>query len=166
MTSTSVGGTTPVYEVEINQGGNRKETVKQGDGRVRPRLAPTRNPQRTHVLLVDDGETVSKVQGLSLGDQGFDLVPSLRLSGIGQEVHDDSTLVDSFLDREQALAGDPTVLLSLLPRFTTFSDTDDDLETVITGVQGLTVTLRTVTDHGEGVILEVPGCGSGWRLVH
>jgi hypothetical protein len=98
---------------------------------------------------------VSKVQSLSLGDQRLDLVPSLGLSGITEQVHDDGTLLDGLVDREQGLSGDPTVLLSLFPRFTSFSYSDNDLETVVTSVEGLTVSLRTVSDHGEGIILEV-----------
>lgn len=41
-------------------------------------------------------------------------------------------------------------------RLSTLSDTDDDLDTLVSGVETLAVTLRTVTDHGKGVILEVP----------
>jgi hypothetical protein len=109
----------------------------------------------TSVLLVDDGETVGKVQGLALGDQGSELRPCLGLSGVGKQVHDDGTLVDGLFDTEQGLSGNPTVFLGLLPGFTAFTDTDNDLEAVVSGVEGLTVTLGTVTDHGQGVVLEV-----------
>lgn len=108
----------------------------------------------THVLLVNNRETVGEVEGLSLGDQGSDLGPGRRLGGIGKQVHDDGTLLDSLWDIEQGLSGNPTVLLSLLPRFSTLSDTDNDLDTLVSGVKRLTVTLRSVTDHGEGVVLE------------
>lgn len=109
----------------------------------------------TSVLLVDDGETVGKVQGLALGDQGSELRPCLGLGGVGKQVHNDGTLVDGLFDTEQGLSGNPTVFLGLLPGFTAFTDTDNDLETVVSGVEGLTVTLGTVTDHGQGVVLEV-----------
>jgi hypothetical protein len=97
---------------------------------------------------------VGEVEGLALGDEGSDLGPSLGLGGIGKQVHDDGTPVDSLGDVEQGLSGDPTVLLSLLPGLSTLSDTDNDLDTLVSGVEGLTVTLRTVTDHGKGVVLE------------
>jgi hypothetical protein len=109
---------------------------------------------RTYVLLVDNGETVGEVEGLSLGDQGSDLGPGGRLGGIRKQVHDDGSLLDSLGDIEKSLSGDPTVLLSLLPGFSTLSDTDNDLDTLVSGVEGLTVTLRSVTDHGKGVVLE------------
>lgn len=99
---------------------------------------------------------MSKVQSLVLGDQRLDLVPSLTLGGIAQQVHDDRSSADGLLDGEQGLSLDPTVLLGLFPGFTALSDTDDDLQAVVTGVEGLAVALGTVTDHGEGVILEVP----------
>lgn len=107
------------------------------------------------VLLVDNRETVSKVESLALGDKRSNLVPGLRLSGVGEKVHDDGTLVDGLRDVEESLSGNPTVLLSLLPRLTTLSHTDNDLKAVVTGVEGLTVTLRAIADHGKSVILEV-----------
>lgn len=97
---------------------------------------------------------MGKVEGLSLGDKGSDLGPGGRLSGIRKQVHDDGTLLDSLGDIKEGLSGDPTVLLSLLPGLSTLSDTNNDLDTLVSGVEGLTVTLRSVTDHGKGVILE------------
>ena len=43
----------------------------------------------------------------------------------------------------------------MLPALTVLADTDDDIETVVAGVQALTVALRTVANEGEGVVLEV-----------
>lgn len=100
---------------------------------------------------------MSKVEGLSLGDEGLNVLPGLGLSSVGQEVHDDATPVDSLFDREQGLAWDPSVLNGLSPRLAVLSDTDNDLETIVTGVEGLTVSLGTVTNHGKGVILKVLG---------
>lgn len=123
-----------------------------------------------------------EVEGLALGDEGGELGPGLRLGGVGKEVHDDGTSADGLLDGEEGLSRNPSVLLRLLPaaknrcgttnqslenrqmsverrnvRLSTLSDTDDDLDTLVSSVETLTVTLRTVTDHGKGVILEVPG---------
>lgn len=40
-------------------------------------------------------------------------------------------------------------------RLSTLPDTDDDVDAVVSSVKTLTVTLGTVTDEGEGVVLEV-----------
>jgi hypothetical protein len=109
----------------------------------------------TYVVLVDNRETVGKVEGLALGDQRSNLGPGGRLGGVGKQVHDDGSLLDSLRDIKEGLSGDPSVLLSLLPGLSTLSDTDNDLDTLVSGVEGLTVTLRSVTDHGKGVVLEV-----------
>ena len=49
----------------------------------------------------------------------------------------------------------PSIIHSLLPTLSTFSNTDNDFQSIVTSVQGLTVSLGTVTDHGEGVVFEV-----------
>lgn len=49
----------------------------------------------------------------------------------------------------------PAILLSLLPGLTTLTNTDNNVEAVVAGVQALAVTLGAVTDEGEGVVLEV-----------
>lgn len=99
---------------------------------------------------------MGEVEGLALGDQRSDLGPGLRLGGVGEQVHDDGAPVDGLWDVEEGLSWDPSVLLSLLPGLTALSDTDDDFDTVVSGVEGLAVTLGAVADHGKSVILEVP----------
>lgn len=81
--------------------------------------------------------------------------PRLALCGIGEKVHDDGALADCLVHLEKILAWDPAILYGLLPALTILSDTNNDIETVVTEVKTLTVTLRTVSDQGEGVILEV-----------
>lgn len=56
------------------------------------------------IILVDNGETMREVEGLALGDQGSNLGPRLRLSGIREEVHDNCSSVDSLLDGEEGLS--------------------------------------------------------------
>lgn len=46
-------------------------------------------------------------------------------------------------------------MFGLLPGSTVLSDTNNHIETVVTEVETLTVTLGAVTDEGEGVVLEV-----------
>jgi hypothetical protein len=52
---------------------------------------------------------------LALGELGLDLGPGLRLGGVGEQVHDNGGLANGLVDVEQVLAGNPAVLLSLLP---------------------------------------------------
>lgn len=92
---------------------------------------------------------------LSLGDLGLDVGPGLGLGSIGQEVHDDGTLGDGLVDLEEVLAGDPAILDGVLPGLALLSDSDDDVQAVVTEVKTLTVTLGAVTDQSEGVVLEV-----------
>lgn len=105
-------------------------------------------------VLEDGGETVGEVEGLALGDLGLEGGPGLGLGSIGEQVHDDGTAGDGLVDLEQVLALNPAILKGVLPRLTVLSDTDDDVQAVVTEVETLTVTLRTVADEGEGVVLE------------
>jgi hypothetical protein len=98
---------------------------------------------------------VGEVEGLALGDEGLDLGPGLGLGRVRKEVHDDGTSLDGLGDVEEGLTLDPSVLLGLLPRLSALSHTDDDLEALVSGVERLSVALRSVTDHGERVVLEV-----------
>ena len=52
---------------------------------------------------------------LVLGEEGLDGGPGLGLGSIGQQIHDDGTLLDGLINVEQVLAGHPAILLSLLP---------------------------------------------------
>ena len=56
-----------------------------------------------------------KIAHLLLGEEGLDGGPGLRLGSIGKQVHDDGTLLDGLINVEQVLAGDPAILLGLLP---------------------------------------------------
>lgn len=92
---------------------------------------------------------------LALSEQGLDSGPGLGLGSIGKQVHDDGTLVDGLIDLEEVRAGDPAVLDGILPRLSVLADTNDDVEAVVTEIKALTVTLRSVANEGEGVVLEV-----------
>ena len=92
---------------------------------------------------------------LALGEERLDARPRLALRSVTEPVHDDCALLDGLVDLEQVLAGDPSVLLRLLPAGAVLAHTDDDVQAVVTQVETLAVALRTVTDEGEGVVLEV-----------
>lgn len=92
---------------------------------------------------------------LALDELGLDSGPGLGLSGVGEEVHDNGTTGDGLIDIEQVLAGNPTVLLSILPGLSVLSDTNNDVEAVVTEVKTLAVALRAVANEGQSVVLEV-----------
>ena len=64
------------------------------------------------VILVDDGETVGEVQSLALLDVRGDVVPGLGLGSVREEIHDDGTLLESFVDGEEGLAWDLSACVS------------------------------------------------------
>jgi hypothetical protein len=81
--------------------------------------------------------------------------PRLTLSSVGEQVHDDGTPGNGFVHLEEVGARYPAILNGLLPRLTIFPHTDDDVEAVVAEVQALAVTLRSVSDEGKSVVLEV-----------
>jgi hypothetical protein len=105
--------------------------------------------------LENGGEAVGEVEGLALDKLGLDGGPSLRLSGIGEQVHDDGTAGNGLIDVEEILSGDPAVLLGVLPGLAVLSDTNDDIEAVVAEVQTLAMALRAVANEGQGIVLEV-----------
>jgi hypothetical protein len=92
---------------------------------------------------------------LALGELGLDLRPGLGLGSVGEEVHNNGGLANGLVDIEQVLAGDPAILLGLLPRGTVLPYTDDDVQAVVAHVETLAVALGAIADEGEGVVLEV-----------
>ena len=92
---------------------------------------------------------------LALGQLGFDGWPCLALGSIAEQVHDNRTSFDSFINVKQISVWNPAICFSFLPRSTILSDTDDDIESIVAQIQALSVTLRSVTDQRKGVILEV-----------
>lgn len=92
---------------------------------------------------------------LALNELRLDGGPSLRLGSIGEKVHDDGTTRDGLVNVEQVLASNPAILLSILPGLSVLSDTNDDVEAVVTEVKTLTVALRAVANEGQSVVLEV-----------
>lgn len=92
---------------------------------------------------------------LSLGDLRLDVGPSLGLSSITEQVHDDGALGDGLVDLKQVLAGDPAILDSILPGLALLPHANNDIQAVVTQVEALAVTLGAVADQSEGVVLEV-----------
>lgn len=84
---------------------------------------------------------------LSLGQLGLDGRPSFTLGSITEQVHDDGAFGDGLIDLEQVLAGNPAILYCFLPRGTVLSDTNDDIEAVVTEVETLTVALGAIANQ-------------------
>ena len=83
------------------------------------------------------------------------MCPCFALSSVGEQVHDDGTTGNGLVHLEEVGAWNPAILDSLLPRLSIFPHTDDDVETVVTEVETLAVTLGSVADEGKSVVLEV-----------
>jgi len=92
---------------------------------------------------------------LALGDLGLDVGPSLGLSSVGEEVHDDGRLANSLVNFEEVFASNPAIGLGLLPGLSTFPYTDNDVETIVAEVEALAVALGAVANQGKSVVLEV-----------
>lgn len=56
-----------------------------------------------------------RVTYLALNELGLDGGPGLGLSSVGEQVHDNGTAGNGLIDIEKVLAGDPAVLLGVLP---------------------------------------------------
>ena len=91
------------------------------------------------VVLVDNREPVREVEGLALLDVWFDCGPGLGLRSIGEEIHDDGSLLERLLDGEEVFASDPAVLLGELPAVSAFAHADDNVEPVIARIEPLSV---------------------------
>jgi hypothetical protein len=83
------------------------------------------------------------------------MLPCCALSRVTQKVHDNGALLNGLIDLKEICAGNPAILLSLLPASTVFPHTNDDIEPVVAKVQSLAMALRAVADESESIILEV-----------
>lgn len=92
---------------------------------------------------------------LAFRQQRLDSGPRLALRGIAQQVHDDGALFDRFVYLEEIRTRHPAVLLRLFPASTVLSHANDHVESVVTEIQSLTVTLRAIADQRKCIIFEV-----------
>ena len=97
------------------------------------------------------------IESLAWSQIFLDLWPSLNLSCIREKHADDCTLLSCLLDREEGLAGNPSVGLGLLVGLA-FTLTNDNVESIVAQVACLTRTLDTITDDGDCFILQYFTC--------
>lgn len=81
--------------------------------------------------------------------------PCLTLSSVREQVHNDGTPGNGLVHLEQVCAWYPAVLNGLLPRLTIFPHTNDHIQAIVAEVETLAVTLRSVSDEGKSIVLEV-----------
>jgi len=77
---------------------------------------------------------MGEIESLALGNERCKSRPRLRLSCIRKEVHDNSSLINGLFDGEKSLAGYPAIFKGLFPALTAFTDTDNNVEAVVTSV--------------------------------
>lgn len=70
-----------------------------------------------------------------------------------KQVHNDCSFLDCFLDFKKILARNPSVLFSLFPGSSIFTDPNDDVQPVITSIQSLT--MSTSKPHMVQCTLEI-----------
>jgi hypothetical protein len=69
---------------------------------------------------------------LALRQQGLNGGPSLTLRSIAEKIHNDGTLLDCLVHIEQIGTRDPAILNGLFPRGAVFSDSDNDIQAIVT----------------------------------
>lgn len=100
-------------------------------------------------------ELKAREANLALGDLWLECRPGLALRGITEQVHDDGTLGNGFVNLEEVLTRHPAILLCVDPRLAILSHTNNNIQALISHVEGLRVTLRSIANNGHGVVLEV-----------
>jgi hypothetical protein len=114
------------------------------------------------LVVVDDGEAVREVEGIAGVEMRFDLRPHQHLTGVRDEVLDDSAALSSVGEREEGNTRDPAIVEGFIPVRGALVLTDDNVNAVIPHVEGLSGALYTVTKDGDGFIGEdVLGVGKG-----
>lgn len=98
------------------------------------------------LVLVDDTEAVREIEGLVFGEILAQPWPRLALCSVAEQIHEDTSLCSRFFNCEQILAGNPAVCHSFLPRLTVFADTNNDIHTIVTQIETLSVALTSVPE--------------------
>ena len=75
--------------------------------------------------------------------------PYLDLSRIRKQILDNGSTLACFVYIKQSFARHPTVSYRFLPSLTTFTLSDNHVETIITQIQWLTGALYTITDYSN-----------------
>ena len=83
--------------------------------------------------------------------------PNAHHCSVAEQAHYDGTLLGSLLNAEKSLSWNPSVTDGLLESLT-LTLTNDYIEAIIAQVASLTGTLYTITDNGDGLVLQHLTC--------
>ena len=97
------------------------------------------------------------IEGLTRSKVFFDGRPNLNLTSIRKQHADDCTLFCSLFNREESLTWYPSVSNGLFVGLS-LTLSNNNVETIVTQVASLTRTLDTITDHGDGFVLQYFTC--------
>ena len=111
----------------------------------------------TRAVAPADGKAMTVVEGLARCEMRFDCWPCGNLTSIAQQHAKNGSALSGLLNREQRLAGYPTIGNSLLEGLS-FTLTHDDIESVIAQVASLTRTLNTIANHSYRFVLQHFAC--------
>ena len=136
-----------------------EETAEGGAGALRS------NHDYVHVsgrdnagaLLVGDCESMGEIQAFALGQVLLDGGPCCDLSCVGYEIFDDGCLLACLFDAEERLSGNPSVLDGLVVGCAG-TLADDDIESVVPEVEGLSGALDAVADDGYDFVFQYFMC--------
>lgn len=85
------------------------------------------------------------------------IVPLLIASSMGKRVSPGTygEMSEKKLGELRLMRTNPAILHCLPPALAVLADTNDDIETIVTSIQALTVSLRTIANERKGVVFEV-----------
>ena len=109
------------------------------------------------LLFVLDSKAMGEVKSLALGQERLDFRPLLDLCGIRHEEHDNRSLFGGFLKRKERLSRNPSILDGTRPRavrLIRFALADNDIESVVTHIQGLCRPLNAITENRNRLLLQ------------
>ena len=104
-------------------------------------------------FLVGYCETVREIERLAGCEVLFDFGPYLYLSRVAEEHAYDCAFFGSFFDREECLAGNPSVGNAFFIGFA-LTLANDYVEAVVAEVACLSGALYSVAQHGDGLVFE------------
>ena len=107
---------------------------------------------------------MGEIQGLACGEVLLHHGPLLDLRSVGEQVFDHGRLLAGLLDAEEGLAGHPAVRDGLVIGLAG-TLANDDVDTVVLEVQGLSGALDTIADHGHDFVLKDFACFFNRKLI-
>src|SRR6202011_977292 len=73
----------------------------------------------------------------------------------GEEIHDNCPLFNGFFNVKEILSWNPSIFLGLFPGRSILTNPNNDIQSIIPGIQSLSMTLRSVSNKRKRIILEI-----------